>query len=421
MLSWLWKFVRNGKNREIVSWLGGGAVAIVVGTFSLFTYLFPHDDKKTAAQTAPIVNQYGSVNAPGGIFNGPVSVGIDEKKNAEQIVIAQRPLTEQLEKLATQVARDRGVDIAPLRAILVKLGEVGVRDEDIPKVLNQKADELKSFAALRTLNISVTENDGKPFAKFGWNATDATMTSALPYLVLLGVSDLNLSNSGLTTLPSLDGLTALKTLRLTATWLTTLPSLDRLTALETLDLSASELTTLPSLDGLTALKTLDLRGTQVTTLPSLDRLSALKTLDLPNTQVTTLPPLHGLTALETLDLANSELTTLPSLDGLSALKTLDLRGTQVTTLPSLDGLAALETLDLSDTRLTILPSLDRLTALKTLDLGRTKVTTLPSLDRLTALTELRLGSLVTLLNGATLNKLTARGVTIYGPDGNSNR
>jgi hypothetical protein len=35
----LWKFVWNGKNREILSWLGGGAVIIVAGTWTLVTYL----------------------------------------------------------------------------------------------------------------------------------------------------------------------------------------------------------------------------------------------------------------------------------------------------------------------------------------------------------------------------------------------
>jgi hypothetical protein len=57
-------------------------------------------------------------------------------------VAALKPLTDQQEKLATQVARDKGVEVAPLRAILVKMGEVGVRDEDIPKRLSEKADEL---------------------------------------------------------------------------------------------------------------------------------------------------------------------------------------------------------------------------------------------------------------------------------------
>jgi hypothetical protein len=76
----LWKFVRNGKNREILSWLGGGVVVVVVGTWTLFTYL--HDDKKPGGPTATVVNPSGSLIAPGGVFNGPVNLGLDEKQVA---------------------------------------------------------------------------------------------------------------------------------------------------------------------------------------------------------------------------------------------------------------------------------------------------------------------------------------------------
>ena len=48
-----------------------------------------------------------------------------------------------------QVAREKGVEVAPLRAVLDKLGEKGVADENIPKKLNDAADEL---IKLRTKN-----------------------------------------------------------------------------------------------------------------------------------------------------------------------------------------------------------------------------------------------------------------------------
>ena len=88
----------------------------------------------------------------------------------------------------------------------------------------------QTFAALRSLQISVAERDGKPFAKFPDEATEATITSA-------GISDLNLSGTRAATLPSLDKLTALTTLNLNGAQAATLPLLDKLTALTTLDLS----------------------------------------------------------------------------------------------------------------------------------------------------------------------------------------
>jgi len=55
---------------------------------------------------------------------------------------ALKPLREDHEKLLALVAREKGVAVAPLRTILMKLGEARIPDEDIPKRLDEKADEL---------------------------------------------------------------------------------------------------------------------------------------------------------------------------------------------------------------------------------------------------------------------------------------
>ena len=43
------------------------------------------------------------------------------------------PINERLEQLAAQVARDKGVEVAPLRSVLVKLGERGVPERTFRK------------------------------------------------------------------------------------------------------------------------------------------------------------------------------------------------------------------------------------------------------------------------------------------------
>ncbi len=58
-----------------------------------------------------------------------------------------RQFEERLAALAEQVARDKGVPAAPLRAILEKLGEAGVPDPEIPARLAAKADELLELSA----------------------------------------------------------------------------------------------------------------------------------------------------------------------------------------------------------------------------------------------------------------------------------
>jgi tetratricopeptide (TPR) repeat protein len=144
MLRPLWKFIRDGNNREIVSWVGGGVVVIVPGIWAAFSYFFPHADNKPAAAPIPAITQSAPGIASGRdtVINAPVAIGLNEQQIQLRIAAAQKPLTDQFEKLAAQVAREKGVEVAPLRAILIRLGEAGVADQDVAKRLDEKADEL---------------------------------------------------------------------------------------------------------------------------------------------------------------------------------------------------------------------------------------------------------------------------------------
>ncbi|MGH6829782.1 MAG: tetratricopeptide repeat protein, partial [Methylocella sp.] len=73
-----------------------------------------------------------------------MTINPDAKEVARQVAA---PINEQLQKLVTQVAREKGVEVASLRAVLVKLGEAGIPEEDIPKRLDAKADELLALRA----------------------------------------------------------------------------------------------------------------------------------------------------------------------------------------------------------------------------------------------------------------------------------
>jgi tetratricopeptide (TPR) repeat protein len=89
---------------------------------------------------------HGSV-AAGRDITAPVTIGLDEKRVGQELRKSQQPLRDELERLAAQVARDKGVEIAPLRSVLGKLGEKGVPEEDIPKRLDTAADELIKLRA----------------------------------------------------------------------------------------------------------------------------------------------------------------------------------------------------------------------------------------------------------------------------------
>jgi tetratricopeptide (TPR) repeat protein len=143
MLRRLRNLVPNKTDREILTWFGGGVVVVVPAIWALVTYIFPHDDKKPAASATTIVTQSGTGIAAGRDINAPVNItGLNEKQVGQQVTDALKPANDRLDNLAAQIAQQKGVDFAPLRAILVKLGEAGVRDEDITNRLEAKADEL---------------------------------------------------------------------------------------------------------------------------------------------------------------------------------------------------------------------------------------------------------------------------------------
>jgi tetratricopeptide (TPR) repeat protein len=146
VLGSVWSFLRDPADLAVLGSIGAGIVAIIAGAWAVFTYF---DKKKEKGPSAPSVKaDHGSV-AAGRDITAPVTVGLDEKGVGQELRKAQQPLRDELERLAAQVAREKGVEIAPLRAILAKLGDAGVEDEEIPKRLGEKADEL---IKLRTEN-----------------------------------------------------------------------------------------------------------------------------------------------------------------------------------------------------------------------------------------------------------------------------
>jgi tetratricopeptide (TPR) repeat protein len=66
------------------------------------------------------------------------------------LAAAQRPLVEQLASLTAQVARDKGISVEPLRSVLVRLGEKGFHDFEIPARLEAAADQLIEMRAQLT-------------------------------------------------------------------------------------------------------------------------------------------------------------------------------------------------------------------------------------------------------------------------------
>jgi hypothetical protein len=178
----------------------------------------------------------------------------------------------------------------------------------------------RPVSALAELNVTVERSGNDISAKFPATTDTAMLMRALPHLINLNVKSIDLSNSQLSTLPSLQGLGFLEELNLRGSQVTSLLSLDGLTALRRLDLAKTKVTSLPPLQDLTSLQTLDLSDTRLTALPSLDALTALQDLKLARTNIATLPSLTRLTALRRLDLQDTKVVNLPQTAGLSELQ-----------------------------------------------------------------------------------------------------
>src|SRR6266851_4669966 len=102
---------------------------------------------KSDASVGSVRADHGSIAAGRDIRNSTIQVGLDEQETVRRIADAQRPLEARLAALADQVARDKGVPVSPLRAVLVKLGEANVPDYEIPARLDAAADELVDLRA----------------------------------------------------------------------------------------------------------------------------------------------------------------------------------------------------------------------------------------------------------------------------------
>jgi hypothetical protein len=69
MLSDLWRFVRNGKNRTILSWIGGGAVVVIAAAWAVFVYIFPSHRPAHAQANC------GSIAIGGNVAGTNIAVG----------------------------------------------------------------------------------------------------------------------------------------------------------------------------------------------------------------------------------------------------------------------------------------------------------------------------------------------------------
>ena len=99
MLGGIWQFLKDPANLAVLGSIGAVIAAIAAGAWAVIT-LFAKKSEK--GPSAPQPSTTVTVQTP--VVN----------RDAKDVVA---PINERLDKLTAQVARDKGVEIAPLRAV----------------------------------------------------------------------------------------------------------------------------------------------------------------------------------------------------------------------------------------------------------------------------------------------------------------
>jgi hypothetical protein len=94
-----------------------------------------------------MVMRTSTPRGPGATYNAPITINPDAREVIAPIVEQNKSIDARLNELAEQIAREKGVEVAPLLAVLIKLGEKEVALENIPKRLDAAADELIKLRA----------------------------------------------------------------------------------------------------------------------------------------------------------------------------------------------------------------------------------------------------------------------------------
>lgn len=261
-----------------------------------------------------------------------------------------------------------GEDLTGLTSATV--WELGLPDCSLTEA-QAKSLDLTGFPKLRSLDISGIA---------AWQQ--------LPQLPE-GVTQLNISRSGITSLEGVQGLSGLSRLAAADTDVTDLTPLDACRQLEKLDISGTAVTDLTPLGSCGKLRLLQADETPLTTLHGLETCIELQRISLKNARLTDISGLQNTTLLEDVQLSGNPLEDVSVLAGSrDTLKRLYLDGLGLTSLDWLRGAAALQYLSVNDNRLESLDFLEESPVLVGLSAASNAISSAVPLEGMTNLKEL---------------------------------
>lgn len=232
-------------------------------------------------------------------------------------------------------------------SLLPYLKSLTIRKQNIPTL-----SCLSSLANLTTLDLT-----GCRFP-----VDDLSVLASLPAL-----TDLTLSECGLSTIAALADAPNLTHLDLNNNTIRNLEPLAPMTSLQELNLSNNAVTSLASLSSLGSLEKLMVSYNMLTDLESLGSCVKLTWIEADHNDLNTLRGMHQLPLLTHLSVDYNEISDLNRLTACTELVNLSIASNQITDLEPITGLTKLEVLDFSSNQVEYLPAWPDDAALKTVD------------------------------------------------------
>jgi tetratricopeptide (TPR) repeat protein len=178
ILPWL-----RSQRPQTVAELSSNALTIVVGAFWAITTFGTDFSPSTISFARPASITAVDHDIAGHDFAITLPATIDTRSTIDSE--PQKPLEDSLDKLATRLAREKGVEVAPLRTIVAALDRANIEHEDIPQTLESKAAKLTEFRAASD-KLRQGPAELAPFAKEAQNLVDESAFDAAREVLVHG-------------------------------------------------------------------------------------------------------------------------------------------------------------------------------------------------------------------------------------------
>ena len=188
-----------------------------------------------------------------------------------------------------------------------------------------------------------------------------TITDLSPLKALVSLNWIGIDGNPVSDVSPLAGIFPLRDLTATRTAISDFSPLAKLPRLQRITFGDDRsIKTLPSLQGLKALRRLEIRGSGISDISGLAGLAQLTSLVLNDNSIADVSPLAGLTGLTNLHLESNLISDVSPLAKLADLKFLNLRNNSISDVSSLTGLTRLEHLNLYNNAISDFSPLEKL-------------------------------------------------------------